>query len=371
MSNTDRRLARLRQSMAKHDLRALIISKPENRRYFSGFSGEDSGADSAGMLIVGPSWARLVTDARYVDRAAEEAPDLEVVRRGDEWAQTMAEVVGALAVYPVGFEEEHLTCQRGRALEDQARGRWALVPTLALGDDLRAVKDDQEIAHTRRAAEITDAAFGHFLTIARPGMTERVLAWELERFMRENGAEGLAFPVHVAAGAHAAMPHAPLTDHPLAPGEAVIVDMGARVEGYCADMTRTIMVAGGAPGEIEQFRTIYGIVLQAQQAAMSSIRAGMTGQEADALAREVITAAGYADGFTHGLGHGVGLEIHEQPSLRKTAEGQLSSGMLVTVEPGIYQSGWGGVRIEDLAVVHDGGLEALSRSTKELIIIGE
>ncbi|GAC1430633.1 MAG: Xaa-Pro peptidase family protein [Chloroflexota bacterium] len=364
----DERLARLRRAMAQRDVRAMVISKPENRRYFSGFSGEDAGADSAGMLVVGPASLCLVTDRRYRDAAREDAPGLEVVTRQDHPAEAIAAVLKALDVYSVGFESEHLTDGNRRALDAQAGGAGALVPTTGLGDSLRAVKDDEEIALARHAAEVTDAAFAHVLALMQPGRRERDVAWELERYMRERGAESLAFPIQVAAGVHAAMPHAPLTDHVLAPGEPVVVDMGARVGGYCADMTRTVMI-GGSAADSERFRRIYGIVLEAQERALSSIRPGMLGREADATARAFIEAAGHSEEFTHGLGHGVGLEIHEQPSLGRASDHVLAPGMLVTVEPGIYQAGWGGVRIEDLAVVRPHGLEVLSTSTKECLII--
>jgi Xaa-Pro aminopeptidase len=367
-SEQEARLARLRQALAARDLRALVISKPENRRYFSGFTGEDSGADTAGVLVVGPHSVCLVTDRRYAERAAEEAPGLEVVTRVDYLDEAIGKVLNALGVYTVGFESEHLTDLSCRALSGRSGGAWSLVPTVGIGDTLRAVKDETEIDLTRQAAALTDAAFSRFLEVARPGVSERAIAWELERFMRENGA-GLAFEVSVAAGLHAAMPHAPLSDRPLGPGEPVIVDMGARVGGYCADMTRTVLVGGGSPDQVEHFERIYGIVLKAQEAAMATLHAGMSGREADAVARSLIEAAGHGEEFSHGLGHGVGLEIHERPSLRHISEEVLDPGMLVTIEPGIYQPGWGGVRIEDLAVVRPDGLERLSMATKDRLVI--
>jgi len=231
---------------------------------------------------------------------------------------------------------------------------------------LREVKDAAELATLRRAVAITDAAIGEVIPRLRPEMSERQAAWMLEVAMRERGADGLSFPIIVAAGPNSALPHAQPGDGPLGEGRPIVIDMGALVDGYHADMTRTVCL--GQPDA--KFQEIYPIVLEAQRCALEGLRPGLRCNAVDALAREHIAAAGYGDSFSHGLGHGVGLEIHEGPSLRRAAPGKeqsgprLQAGNVTSVEPGIYLEGWGGVRIEDLALITEGGCEVLSQAAK-------
>nr|HPL29442.1 M24 family metallopeptidase [Anaerolineae bacterium] len=232
-------------------------------------------------------------------------------------------------------------------------------------EELRAVKSPDELALMRRAVAISDAVIAALPELLQPGMTEKQLAWRIESFMHEHGADEPSFPIIAAGGPNGAMAHAVPSERPLVPGEPIVLDLGARVEGYCSDLTRTVCI--GQPDA--RFREIYAIVLQAQQTAEAGIKAGLLGKDADALARQVIVEAGYGEAFGHGLGHGVGLDIHERPGAGARSEDRLEPGMAVTVEPGIYLPGWGGVRIEDLVVVTEGGVEILSAATKDPVVV--
>jgi Xaa-Pro aminopeptidase len=239
------------------------------------------------------------------------------------------------------------------------------VATKDLVEELRAVKEEGELAALRQAVALTDAAYAHIAGYMQPGMTEREVAWELESFMRTRGAEKVAFDIIVAAGANGAMPHARTTDRAIRAGEPVVMDLGAVVDGYCSDLTRTVAL-GEADG---RYREVYQVVLEAQQAAVQDIRPGMTGQEADAIARQVIAEAGYGEAFGHGLGHGVGLEVHEKPGVgRLSKEDVLQPDMVFSVEPGIYLPGEFGVRIEDLVVLGEDGPQVLSQAAKEPVL---
>jgi Xaa-Pro aminopeptidase len=344
------------------------VTDPENRRYLSGFTGHDDGADSAGTLMVGLRDMVLVTDGRYPGQAAIECPGLRVVLREAATAPLATASARDFGARRLGFEATHLTV----ALRDDLAAAAAekaisleLVATRGLVEAQRVVKDGAEIAAIEQAAAITDATFAHLLDYLRPGLTEREVALEIERDMRARGAEACAFAPIVASGPNAALPHAVPTDRVLARGETIILDMGARYAGYCSDMTRTICL-GRPPREM---RAAYDLVLRAHLACEEGLRPGMTGKEADALARDVMEAAGKGEQFPHGTGHGLGLEIHEDPRLsRYGPEQTLAANMVVTVEPGAYISGWGGVRIEDTVIITEGGPRVLSRATKQLML---
>lgn len=356
----DHRLTRLREALAAADLPAVLVSAPANRRYLSGFTG------SYGWLLVTPAEAILFTDGRYTLRAAREAPGVavrEVVNPGRPFPPMLAEAAAELGLARVAFEAAHMTVAEHGALARALGEGVELVPAEGLVEPLREQKDQAELATLRRAIAITDAAFTAVVERLTPATTERQAAWMLEMAMRVGGADEVAFPIIVAAGPNGAMPHATPGDEALGSGRPVVIDMGARLGGYHADLTRTIVL--GEPDA--RFREIYAIVLGAQQAALAGLRPGLQAHAADALARDVIAAAGYGEQFGHGLGHGVGLNIHEGPALRRSATGSsapLRPGMVTSVEPGIYLEGWGGVRIEDLAVVTEGGCEVLSRAPK-------
>ena len=355
----NQRVERLIQVLGEQGLEGILISSPENRRYLSGFTG------SAGVLIITPDTAKLATDFRYYEQVRQQAPDFELVEVGQRMDPALAQELAGLGLERVGFESGAITYDTYE--------RWRkvfsveLVPTTGLVEGLRAVKDDRELAAIAEAVRIADEALERMMDAIRPGMTEREVAWDLEVYMRTHGAEGLAFTTIVAAGPHAAMSHAVVTERPIQRGEPVVIDMGAKVDGYCSDITRSFCV-----GEAdERYMQVWNTVLEAQLAAEDQIRAGMTGVEADAIARDIIYGAGYEGQFGHGLGHGVGLAIHEEPRAGMTATGILPAGTVLTVEPGIYIPGWGGVRTEDMVVVGEEGCRILTGARKEAVVPGQ
>jgi Xaa-Pro aminopeptidase len=351
------RLAKLRNALTEKDLDAILISCPENRRYLSGFTG------SAGVLLISAQRAVLATDFRYWERAGQEAPDFELAKVKDKVSQLLPSLLADTGVGRLGFESEHLTVNQLYRWSQAAEGiEW--VPLKGTVEALRAVKEEGEIEALRRSTALTDSAFAHLLDVIEPGMTERAAAWEIEAYMRAHGASKVAFDPTVAAGPRGAMPHAQPTDQAIQAGEPIVIDVGCVVDGYCSDMTRTICLGQPSPKYLE----VWGIVLQAQEAAEGGIRAGMGGVEAHALAAGVIEAAGYGQNFGHGLGHGVGLVIHENPRASRTSEDTLEAGMVLTVEPGIYLPGEFGVRIEDLAIIGTDGLEILTTTPKVAVI---
>lgn len=356
------RLDGLRARLKAEGLEAFAIINLEgsdclNLAYLTGFSG------TSGGLIVTQSEELLLTDSRYTERAKAEAPQLEVREIKGNWAERLSEELKALGVRRLGLNSHTISLHDYNLLQEKAP-EVELVPLEGPVERLRLRKDEEEIARLRRAAELTDQAFEFALESVKPGLTELEVAWELEKFMRESGSQGIAFPFIIATGSNSALPHATPGERKLKRGELLLLDIGARYEGYCADLTR--MIALGRPSKRE--RGIYELVLRAQEAALGGIKAGLDGLAADSLAREVIQEAGFGANFGHGLGHGVGLAVHEGPRLSPLAEkgDLLESGMVVTVEPGIYLVGEFGVRIEDLTVVREEGLEVLSKAPKEL-----
>ncbi|MDR7483502.1 MAG: Xaa-Pro peptidase family protein [Armatimonadota bacterium] len=349
------RLERLRAWLAASGVEAVIVSTQENLTYVSGFRG------SAGFGIVSGDRACLVVDFRYVEQAAEQAPGWEAVRAQGQLLEAAAALVRAWGVRRVGVEGEAFAVaafRRLQAMVDPAE----VVPLEGL-DRLRWRKDPEELARVRRAAAVADAAFLEALPLLRPGATEREVAAALEYAMRRRGADGIAFDTIVASGPRSALPHGRASDRVIGRGEFVIVDFGAVVEGYRSDCTRTVVTA---PADARH-REIYALVLAAQEAALAALRPGMTGRDADAVARERIVAAGYGEAFGHGLGHGVGLAVHEGPRLSPRDDAVLPPGAVVTVEPGVYVTGWGGCRIEDLVVLTDRGCEVLTQAPKALV----
>jgi len=349
------RLTQLRHRLAEKELDAIVITQPENRRYLSGFTGSD------GALIISMEGAYLATDFRYYEQAQRQAPDFTLVKIEDKFPPRLAELIAEIGARRVGFESTHVTVDQYERWSKVTKD-FELVPTKGVVEQLRAIKDEQELAAIRRAVELSDAAFAHITHWLRPGVTERAVAWELESFMRTHGAEGLAFDLIVGSGPNGAMAHAEPGDREIQEGEPIVLDLGARVDGYCSDLTRTICL--GEPDE--RLRRIHALVLRAQEAAEQAMRAGLKGSTADAIARDLIEAGGHGEHFGHSLGHGVGLAVHEQPRLSKTSEEILQPGMAVTVEPGIYIEGWGGVRIEDLVVIQEEGIELLTAAPKGL-----
>jgi Xaa-Pro aminopeptidase len=352
------RLARLRLRMADLDVDTFLVSNAYNRRYLSGFTGEDdppSDNASSGMLLITADRALLVTDGRYDIQAARETAGVEIVLRKGRMKDALIEYVTALGSRRLGFEANHLVYA---LYEDLRAGLPAItwVPTRKVISEQRLVKDAAELALLRQAIAISDEAFTRAAEQIRPGMTEREVAHLIENTMLALGAEGPAFPSIVAAGPNGAQAHAVPGDRPIQEGEPIVIDMGARYHGYNSDMTRTLIL--GTPDD--RFREIYNTVLAAKQAAEGAIRAGITGVEADKQARDVIAAAGYGEFFSHSLGHGIGLEVHEGPSLSKISEDTLQANEVSSVEPGIYLADWGGVRLEDLVLITPDGVEILT-----------
>ena len=364
------RIRQLRETLIAERLNALLVTNPENRRYLSGFTGHDSGADSAGVLVVTPSDVILITDGRYIEQAERECPGLTIRRREAALAPIVAESLVASGIGTYGIEATHLTVaalddleKALQALPDQAEGgsHLALAATRGLVERQRVIKDSLEIAAIERAVAITDETFDYLSGYLRPGLTEREVAREIERYMVERGAEGLAFDSIVASGPNAALPHAVPTSRQLELGEPITLDMGARFEGYCSDMTRTVCL--GEPGP--ELQKLYDLVLEAQETCERGIRPGQNGREADALARDVFVAERREEQYLHGTGHGLGLEIHENPRLGRTgADSILAPGMVITIEPGLYVPGVGGVRVEDTALVTEEGIRILTTSQK-------
>jgi len=355
-ARTDRLIALLPDAGA--DL--MLISDLVNVRYLTGYTG------SNGLALVGPRTRTFITDFRYTEQSAEEV-DASFERRiaPQDLAESVGEVLpeGPLRL---GFEDAHVSVRTHARLRELLDERVELIPTGGVIEKLRAVKDDAEIERIRAACTLADAALEQILADGLIGHTEREVALALEFAMRELGAQRPSFASIVAAGPHGALPHAQPRDAVIEPGELVVIDWGAELDGYCSDCTRT--VATGPIGE--QAQEVYALVRAAQLAGVEAVRAGRDGREVDGLARAVIDDAGYAEQFGHGLGHGVGLEVHEAPRLSKRSDDTLAPGNVVSVEPGVYLAGAFGVRIEDLVVVTETGCEILTGLTKDLRVVG-
>jgi Xaa-Pro aminopeptidase len=350
VNRADRVAARLEDS----DL--LLVTALPNLRYLTGFTG------SNGFAVVGRDVRRFVTDFRYVEQAREQVD-------GFDREQGPREVLGALedgwppGELRLGFEEAHVTVRQHRRLRELVPDRIELVGVANVVEAERAVKEPSELAAIRAAAALTDEIYAWVFERGLVGRTERSVAIELEHEMRRRGAQEPSFPSIVAAAEHGALPHAEPRDVAIPPNTLVTLDVGSRVDGYCSDCTRT-WATGPLPDDLA---AIYDLCLRAQAEGLAAVRPGPNGREVDAVAREVIAAGGHGDHFGHGLGHGVGLEVHEAPRLSPSAgEEPLEAGNVVTVEPGIYLTGRGGVRIEDLVIVTDDGCEVVSSAPKAL-----
>jgi len=347
------RVARVRDRLATAGLQGLLVTKPANVRYLSGFTGEDA------YLLILPDSARIVSDFRYALQIQEEVPGFEFLQVRQMMAD-LARSLEEIALQTLAFEPGHLTVrQHGELSRRLPDLRLVGLPDAV--ENLRVIKDADELALIRKAAALADAAMERLCASVSAGKSERELALDAEMFMRREGADDVAFEVIVASGPRAALPHAAPTDRRIEPGDLVIMDLGACWQGYGSDLTRTV-AAGKAS---EKAKMLYSICYQAQKAGLAAVKAGAVCAEVDAAARTAVEQAGYGECFGHGLGHGVGLEIHEAPRLSPTETGKaLEAGMVVTVEPAIYLAGVGGVRIEDLVMVGDGGCELLTGSAK-------
>jgi Xaa-Pro aminopeptidase len=346
---------RLVELMGGKGLDSLLVTNLVNVRWLCGFTGTN------GACILTPEDRLFVTDFRYVERAGEEVEGFEVVKgERDLLADLAARLRGR-----AGFDDAHMSVRAHGKLSEALGGSTELVPAAGLVEQLREVKDEGELGAIRAAAALADGALRSVLERGLAGRTELTVARELERELRERGAQDPAFPAIVAAGANGALPHAEPHDVEIGAGQLVVVDWGARLDGYCSDCTRTF-ATGELPGEAVE---VYELVLGAQEAALEAVRADADVSAVDGVARERIEAAGHGERFGHGLGHGVGLEVHEGPRVAKTAEGRLAAGNVITVEPGVYLPGELGVRIEDLVTVTEDGAEVFSSLPKGLTTI--
>lgn len=351
-----KRIKAVRKMLADQNIDALLVTKEMNWRYLSGFTGSNA------LLIFNATDNYLITDFRYLEQAADQAKGFHIIKPQTVIEDAMAEQLTKLGVKRVGFEDDNLTYHTFKSYQSKLPG-IELVPLHQQVEKIRWVKDRSEIKAIKKAADITDQAFAHILDYIKPGVRESEVALELEYFMRRLGAEKTAFDTIVASGPRAALPHGVASDKKIAAGEFVVMDFGAVYWGYHSDMTRTVAV--GKP-DLE-LAEIYHIVLNAQEKALQSVMPGVKCSTVDLSARELIAAAGYGANFGHGLGHSVGLEIHEKPTFAPKDETVLEPGMVLTVEPGIYLEGRFGVRIEDLVLVSPKGCEILSKSPKHLI----
>ncbi|MDJ0752040.1 MAG: aminopeptidase P family protein [Ardenticatenaceae bacterium] len=360
---TQERINALRNHLPEWGVDGVLVGSYENYRWLSGFSGSNC------FLIVTQTQALLGTDFRYWAQAQKQAPDFELVKMGsDEGLATIGDMIDQAQCKTLGVEGDQVTLNTFQEWQKAIEGdeiATELKSLIVALEELRQVKSVDELAIIRRAAAITDLAMGQVNKLAKPGMTERQLAWELEKIMRENGADGLAFDIIVAAGPNAALAHHHPSDRPLQAGDTMVIDMGAKVDGYCSDLTRSFYL-GSQPSA--KFWYVYNLVHTAQKNALEHMKAGMSGREIDALARDVIEDAGQGENFGHSLGHGLGLYIHEQPRLSSRNPNPIPAGSVVTVEPGIYLPDWGGIRIEDLVVVYEDGIEFLSHCPKDPVI---
>jgi Xaa-Pro aminopeptidase len=351
------RAERLGELLPDAGVDVLLVSEIVNVRYLTGFTG------SNGLALIGHETRAFITDFRYVEQAAEQVhPSFERRRASVDLLDTVADVLPAGEVR-LGFDASHVSFQQHARLRELLPNRVELVPAEGLVERLRAVKEPEEIIRIRAATELADASFERLLRDGLVGRTEREVVLALERDMRERGAQRPSFDSIVAAGAHGALPHAEAREHEIRAGDLVVIDWGAELDGYCSDCTRT--VAAREPGE--EARAVYELVLDAQLAGVAAVKAGLGGREVDAAARAVIERGGYGEHFGHGLGHGVGLEVHEGPRLSQRSDDVLRAGNVVTVEPGVYLPGRFGVRIEDLVTVTDAGCEILTSVPKRLI----
>jgi Xaa-Pro aminopeptidase len=347
----------LRALLADEGLDGLLVTHLPNIRYLTGFTG------SAALLLVRADGALLVTDFRYATQGPQEVGDAARVEidQTSVWHRLLKHL-GELPLSTLGIEAHALTVRDAERLSGAIRGK--IVPTTDLVERLRAAKDPGEVAAIRRAAAVAQDALAEVLPAVRPGRSERAVAAELEGALRRRGSEWHPFPTIVASGPRSALPHARTSGRTIEAGDWLLLDFGAQIEGYCADLTRTVVVGRQAD---ERQRAIYELVRAAQRRALDHLRPGMTGREGDALAREVIAERGFGHAFGHSVGHGLGLEVHEAPRVAPTAEAPLPLHAVVTVEPGIYLPGWGGVRLEDDVYLGPGGPECLSDNRTELV----
>lgn len=346
----------LRKVMEQKGLDAIVVLSPYNRRYLSGFTG------TSGSLLITQDTKQLITDFRYIQQANSQAEDFEIINQNGPMINKINELIQHGDYKNVGVEADLITYNEYQALntdEVQLSSIEGVIETI------RMIKDDFENKQIQKAADIVDETYEHILKWVKPGMTENEVNNEMEMFMRSKGATCSSFDTIVASGHRGALPHGVASNKVIEEGDMITLDFGALYEGYVSDITRTFAI--GEPKE--EMKKIYNIVLESQLAALEQIKPGMTGKEADSIARDIISSYGYGEQFGHSLGHGIGLEVHEGPALSQKSDIVLEENMCVTLEPGIYVEGLGGVRIEDDVLVTKNGLQRFTKSTKDLIIL--
>lgn len=354
----EKRLQNLRRKMMLRNTDAVLITKRENYMYMSGFTG------TSAVVYISMQRAVLLTDFRYVEQATSQSPGFEIIQYSGSHFDELNRLIESDSTRRLSFEDSYMTYHDYSEYSAKLNVN-ELVPLGREIEELRAIKDESEIQRIKDAVDVADQAFSHILQFIKPGVTEIELASELEHQMRRLGATGPSFETIIASGKRASMPHGVASAKEIVSGDVITMDFGALYQGYCSDITRTVFL--GKPDE--ELERIYKIVLQANLKGLEAVRGGISGRDVDAVVRAFIAEAGYDGKFGHGLGHGVGLEIHEDPTLSMRGDQVLQEQMIVTVEPGIYIPGLGGVRIEDMLVVNNDGATVLTRSKKELIII--
>ncbi len=368
-TNTETRLEKLRASLDTQPFDTLLVLVSENRRYLSGYTGEDGQFDeTAGVLLISKNEALLVTDSRYDLQATREAPLYKVIRFKKDLFQELPDILTSMGTKALGFEGVRLSFSQYQELSKAITDKGvniSLADSCDLVEKLRIRKDPWEIEAIRSALALTESAFVDFIHSISVGDTEKKLAWELEKRLRQAGADDLSFPTIVAAGPNSALPHAIPSDRPVRENEPILFDFGIRLNGYCSDITRMVII-----GETDEtYNKIYKTVLEAQEKAIQAIAPGKSSKEVDEVARNHISDMGYGDFFGHGLGHGVGLAIHEAPRLSPFKDTPLAPGIITTVEPGIYLADWGGIRLENMVVVTKAGAEVLNETDPAEMII--
>ena len=352
-SKYQNRLDQIKKACNVLNADAFLVSSLVNVRYLSGFTG------SNGFLLISGNKDFLFTDSRYIEQGREQTCDQITVSLSSGFS-ALDEVSKLYFITNVAFESDHLTYSEFIGLEKLLNPRVNLIPSKEVVEKIRAVKDKDEVDLIRKTASLADDAVTFAIKESKPGKSEFEIAWVIEKFLRENGADGVAFDTIVATGANSAKPHHRAGSTIIKAGDPLVIDMGALLNGYRSDITRTILV----DGEDEKFRRVYEVVLEAQITAIGAAKEGVIGKELDLIAREVITNHGFGQNFSHGLGHGIGLNVHEMPMVIPSSEHILEEGMIFTVEPGIYLPGWGGVRIEDMVLLEEAEVSLLTNAAK-------
>lgn len=359
------RIQELRKSFLEFDIDGMIISNYFNKFYLTGFGSPIlRTAGDGGFFVVGKNECVLVTDSLNYEMAKEQVKSARVVLLKEDYHQAMERVMTELSISRLGFEEKYITCSQYNDFVAKLKN-IRFIPVRDIVEKMRGVKTPREINLIAKAAKIADSAFSHILTFIKPGKTEMDIALELEFFMKKAGAEGLSFETIVASGKRSSLPHGTPTQKKIKRGDTITLDFGCVCEEYCSDMTRTVFLGEPDPKMIE----IYNIVKIAQETALKQLMPGITCKDLDAVARNVIKENGFGEQFTHSLGHSVGLEVHENPQVCSKSSEELLAGMTITIEPGIYIEGYGGVRIEDFVAITPTGFKNLTSSPKDIIIL--